>query len=50
MKSEMSILINGKGKPPFRPIMKCGLLVTLRKVEHHSLGIAELCQRQSRGL
>lgn len=45
MKSEMSIPIKGKVKTPFRPIMKCGFLVTLRKVEHHSLGIAELCQK-----
>lgn len=45
MKSEMSIPVNRKVKPPCRPIMKCGLLVTLREVDRHSLGIAELCQK-----
>lgn len=45
MKSEMSIPVNRKVKAPFRPIMKCGLLVTLGEVDHHSLGIAEFCHK-----
>lgn len=50
MKSEMNIPTNGEVKPPLRPIMKCGLLVTLREDEHYSLGIAEFCQKVEQGV
>lgn len=45
MEREMSKSVNGKVKPTLKPTTKCDLLVSLREVEHNSLGIAKFCQK-----